>query len=211
MSHKLLHIYWWILTDNTHLTSQYDLKIWQEDTWASTTWSAPWNKRTCTYTIRWSHLPHKWLPMPTLAEEQATTSEKKREWTANSLLQLDHWDNWMAHTHSRTIAEQARKNEDDHLKSTETHKISTLERTMMPCGIWSNFKTKPKLQLIYLNTHTLVKSSSGYLIAHLPKKVLHLMHLMLTTWMSILVASLQSSCIPPGLLKLWKFNQWQEQ
>ena len=109
------------------------------------------------------------------------------------------------------IAEQAQKNEDDRLKSTETCKISTLERTMMHCGIWSNFKTKPKLQLIYLNTHTLVKSASGSLIAHLPKKVLHLMHLMLTTWMSILVAPLQSSCIPPGLLKLWKFNQWQEQ
>ena len=203
MSCELLHVYWRILTNNTHLTSQYDLKIWWEDTWASTTWSAPWNKRTCAYAIRWSHLPHKWPPALTLAEEWATTSEKEWEWMANSLLWLDHWDDWTAHTQSRTDYWTSLQGERMRMIASNLQRLarlSTLERTMMPGGIWSNFETKPKLQTIYLNTHTLVKLASGSLIAHLPMKVLHLMHSMLTTWMSTLAAPLQSLCISPSSL-----------
>ena len=73
--------------------------------------------------------------MLTLAEEQTTTSEKK----GNG--QPIHCCDWIIETVGRLtlipeqIAEQARKNEDDCLKSTEAHKISTLERTMMSGGI----------------------------------------------------------------------------
>ena len=128
-----------------------------------------------------------------------TTSEKEKEQVANSLLPLDHRDGWTARTQFRTDCWASLK------KWGWLPQILRGLQFYLPwkeprCLVGSEATSRPKLQLIYFNTRTLLKLASEPLIAHLPTKVSHLMHSMLTIWMSILVAPLKSSCIPPSSL-----------